>query len=110
KQSLIYTKPVSFLIFIIHKNLFESDQSEALHQFIHKYAHIVGIIQLPDTAFASKQHKKSIFMLQKRGEHTENVKEPLLAVLPSFNNTAGMEDILGKINQWFEQSFVYLSK
>lgn len=110
EQSLMYTKPGGFLIFIIPENLFESDQAENLHQFIHKYAHIVGIIQLPDTAFASKQHKKSVFILQKRGEHTENVKEPLLAVLPSFNNTAGMEDILEKINQWFEQSLPYLEK
>lgn len=110
EQSLMYTKPGGFLIFVIPENLFESDEAETLHQFIHKHAHIVGLIQLPDTAFASKKHKKSIFMLQKRGQHTENVKEPLLAVLPSFNNTAGMEDILTKVNQWFDQSLVHLIK
>lgn len=104
EQSLMYAKPGGYLIFIIPENLFETDQAETLHQFIHKYAHIIGVIQLPDTAFASKQHKKSIFILQKQGKHTKNMKEPLLAMLPSFNNTAAMEEILAKINQWFDES------
>src|SRR5690625_1372474 len=108
EQSLTYAKPSGYVIFIIPENLFESDQADALHAFIQKNAHIVGLIQLPETAFASKQHKKSIFILQKKGEHTKDLKEPLLAMLPSFNNTAGMEDILDQINQWFADTIPHL--
>lgn len=108
EQSLTYAKPSGYVIFIIPENLFESDQADALHAFIQKNAHIVGLIQLPETAFASKQHKKSIFILQKKGEHTKDLKEPLLAMLPSFNNTAGMEDILDQINQWFADTTLHL--
>lgn len=108
EQSLIYTKPGRFLIFIIPEFLFESNQSEALYSFIQKHAHIIGLIQLPDTAFASKEHKKSIFILQKRGANTADLKEPLLAQLPSFSNTVGMEDMLDQLNQWFASTDIHL--
>lgn len=108
EQSLTYTKPGGYIISIIPENLFESDQAEKLHAFIQKNAHIIGLIQLPETAFASKQHQKSIFILQKKSEQTKDLKEPLLAMLPSFNNTVGMEDILDQINQWFSQTDLHL--
>lgn len=103
EQSLTYTKEAGYLIFLIPEFLFNSDQADKLHQFIHTYAHIVGVIQLPETAFKSEKNKKSILILQKKGEQTENVQQPLLAQLPSFNNTAAMEDILDQINNWFEE-------
>lgn len=101
EQSLTYTKEGGFLIFIIPEFLFESDQAEQLHEFIQKHAHIVGVLQLPETTFKSKKNKKSIFILQKKGLKTKDIKQPLLAVLPSFNDTDAMEDILVKMNQWF---------
>src|SRR5690625_1654589 len=108
EQSLTYTKDGGFLIFIIPEFLFESEQADQLHAFIKKHAHIIGLLQLPDTAFTSKENKKSIFILRKKGEHTKDLKEPLLAMLPSFNNTAGMEDILDQINQWFADTTPHL--
>lgn len=108
EQSLMYTKPGGFLIFIIPEHLFESEQSEALYSFIQKHAHIIGLIQLPETAFASKQHRKSIFILQKKGPETTDLKEPLLAQLPSFKNTVGMEDMLDQINAWFANTDIHL--
>ncbi len=107
EQSLTYTKAGGYLIFIIPEGLFNSDQADQLHAFIQKHAHIVGLLQLPDTAFASKENKKSIFILQKKGEQTKDIRQPLLAVLPSFNNTKAMEDILLKINNWFQQEDIH---
>lgn len=108
EQSLTYTKPGGFLIFIIPEFLFESNQADALYTFIQKNAHIIGLIQLPETAFASKQHKKSIFILQKKGSNTSDLKEPLLAKLPSFKNTSGMADILDQMNDWFANTDIHL--
>ena len=107
EQSLNYTKEGGFLIFIIPEFLFESEQAEQLHAFLQKHAHIVGLLQLPDTAFTSKEHKKSIFILRKKGEYTQEVQQPLLAMLPSFKNTTAMEDILGQINKWFRQANLF---
>lgn len=101
EQSLLYTKEAGFLIFVIPEFLFDSDQSDRLRQFLYDHAHIVGIIRLPDTAFKSKQ-VKSILILQKKGEHTKTVKQPLLVQMPSFKNHHAMANILAQMNKWFD--------
>ncbi|MGX4669913.1 class I SAM-dependent methyltransferase [Cerasibacillus sp. JNUCC 74] len=102
EQSLNYTKPGGYLIFIIPEFLFTSDQAEQLRQFIHKYAHIVGVISLPDTVFQSEKHRRSILILQKKGQNTTAPNQPLLVKMPSFSNSSAMENILGQINNWFQ--------
>ena len=104
EQSINYTKDGGFLTLIIPETLFESDQSDKLHAFIHENAHIVGLLQLPETAFKSKHHAKSILILQKKGKDTHAPKQPLLVKLPSLKNTNAMEDILRQMNNWFSHN------
>lgn len=101
EQSMNYTKDGGYLLFVIPDFLFDSDQSDNLYAFIHEYAHIVGVIRLPESAFKSDKNVKSILILQKNGEGVTAPKQPLLANLPSFNNTEAMNDILAQINAWF---------
>lgn len=101
EQSMNYTKEGGYLLFLIPEFLFDSDQSEQLNTYIQQYAHIVGVLKLPDSAFKTKDQVKSIFILQKKGKDTKAPKQPLLAVLPSFKNTIAMEDILVQMNEWF---------
>ncbi|MGM8213599.1 class I SAM-dependent methyltransferase [Virgibacillus sp. W0430] len=105
EQSMIYTKESGYLLLLIPEFLFESDQSATLHSYLHKEAHIIGLFELPKSAFKSKQHKKSILILQKKGEQTKQPKQPLLVKLPSLKDTVAMENILSKINDWFSHSF-----
>lgn len=104
EQSLHYTKPSGFLIMLIPETLFSDEKSTALHTFFHKHAHIIGLIQLDEATFKAKQHRKSILILQKKGNVTNDVKQPLLAKLPSFKNTNAMQDIMVKINDWFKNA------
>lgn len=104
EQSLNYTKENGYLIFLIPEFLFESEQAEQLRVYLQGQAQIIGLLQLPETAFSSKGNRKSILILQKKGSETIEIKQPLLAVLPSFNETELMEDILVKINRWFEEA------
>lgn len=101
EQSVNYVKSAGYLIFIIPEFLFESDQADKLRAFLHEYAHIVGVLHLPETTFKSKNNAKSILILQKKGENTEAPKQPLLVKLPSLKNTKAMEDILTQMNTWF---------
>lgn len=103
EQGLIYTKPGGYLLFLIPEHLFTSNQAEKLQQFLNKHAHIIGVFQFSDTTFKDKEQRKSIFIIRKKGEHTKNVKQPLLVMLPSLKDTAKMENVLGKINAWFEE-------
>ncbi|SET45241.1 site-specific DNA-methyltransferase (adenine-specific) [Oceanobacillus limi] len=101
EQSLNYTAEGGHLIFVIPNFLFDSDQSDKLNKYLHNVAHVVGVLQLPESAFKSEKNVKSILILQKKGENTTAPKQPLLVKLPSLKNTKAMEDILGQMNSWF---------
>ena len=103
EQSMNYTKDGRYLIFIVPNNLFDSEQSEQLTSYIQKTSQIVGLLQLPNTAFANKENAKSILILQKKGEDFSPIKQPLLVMLPSFSEPKLMENIIVKINQWFKE-------
>lgn len=102
EQSLHYTKPGGYLILLVPEFLFDSDQSKQLHTYLQDQAHIIGVLRLPESAFSAKRNVKSILVLQKQGQDTEALKQPLLVDLPSLSNTKAMEDILGQINSWFK--------
>ncbi|RYG74923.1 class I SAM-dependent methyltransferase [Lentibacillus lipolyticus] len=104
EQSMNYTAPGGYLIFVIPEFLFDSDQSDKLHAYLQENAHIVGVLQLPETAFKSEKNRKSILILQKQGPETEAVKQPLLVQVPSFKDTKAMDDILAQMNAWFAEN------
>ncbi|MBS3682015.1 class I SAM-dependent methyltransferase [Ornithinibacillus massiliensis] len=102
EQSLNYTKHGGHLVLMVPNFIFESEGKDELHAFIQKHAHIVGVVQLPESAFKSKKNAKFILILQKKGKNTEGPKQPLLVQLPSLKNTSAMEDVLSKMNNWFK--------
>ncbi|WP_430784770.1 class I SAM-dependent methyltransferase [Virgibacillus flavescens] len=101
EQAVNYVQDGGYLVFIIPEFLFESDQADKLRAYLHDYAHIVGVLHLPESTFKSKNNAKSILLLQKKGLKTEAPKQPLLVKLPSLKNTKAMEDILSQMNSWF---------
>lgn len=60
EQSLHYTKPGGYLLFLIPNGLFETEQAEKLKAFLKKEAVIVGLLQLPDSLFKNKAHAKRV--------------------------------------------------
>ncbi|MDY0396976.1 class I SAM-dependent methyltransferase [Virgibacillus halophilus] len=101
EQSINYVKEAGYLIFVIPNFLFDSDQADKLRGYLLEHAHIIGLLQLPETAFKSKNNAKSILILQKKSEKSKEPKQPLLVNLPSFKNARAMEDIMNQINTWF---------
>src|SRR5699024_11076787 len=65
EQSMNYTKESGYLILLVPEFLFDSEQSDQLHPYLQKNAHIVGLLRLPESAFSSKRNIKSILILQK---------------------------------------------
>src|SRR5699024_10921615 len=102
EQSIYYTKPGGYAIFIVPHFLFTSDQSDQLHRYLQKYTEIVSVIQLPESAFVSKDQSKSILVVRKKGKNIKPLQQPMLVDMPAFSDTIAMEDILVKMNDWFE--------
>ncbi|GIO27831.1 class I SAM-dependent methyltransferase [Ornithinibacillus bavariensis] len=101
EQSMNYTKEGGYLVLLLPTFIFDGEGSDKLHRYLQKYTHIVGVLQLPESAFQSEKNAKCIVILQKKGKNTEGPKQPLLVQLPSLKNTRAMEDILNKMNNWF---------
>jgi len=104
EQALNYTKEAGYLIFVIPNSLFSSEQASKLQTLLIDSAHVVALLQLPDSIFRSEKQAKSLFVLQKKGGHAKAPKEALLAQLPSFKGVKATENIVGKMNQWFDQA------
>lgn len=104
EQSVSHTKPGGYLFFIIPNGLFESDQAQQLREFFQEEIIVQGVLQLPISMFANKNAAKSILVLQKKGEGIVAPKQALLANLPSISNVIEMDNILKKIDKWFQDN------
>ena len=104
EQSVSHTKPGGYLFFIIPNGLFESDQAQLLREFFQEEIIVQGVLQLPISMFANKNAAKSILILQKKGEGIVAPKQALLANLPSLSSVIEMDNILKKIDKWFQDN------
>ncbi|WP_419955909.1 class I SAM-dependent methyltransferase [Neobacillus niacini] len=104
EQSVRHTKPGGYLFFIIPNGLFESDQAPQLREFFKKEIIVQGVIQLPISMFKNKNAAKSILVLQKKGDGIEAPKQALLANLPNLSSVVEMDNILRKIDKWFQDN------
>jgi site-specific DNA-methyltransferase (adenine-specific) len=103
EQSIRYAKEGAYLFFLIPNSLFTTDQSGKLHELIKEETFIQGLLQLPLSLFKNEKAAKSIFILQKKGEHAKAPKKALLAELPRFSNKEAMQAMMHKIDQWFSE-------
>jgi site-specific DNA-methyltransferase (adenine-specific) len=59
-----------------------------------------GIIQLPDELFKSEHSRKSILLLQKKGETAQQAEKVLLVHLPSLKDPAQVTEFFKKFEDW----------
>jgi site-specific DNA-methyltransferase (adenine-specific) len=104
EQSVKHTKQGGYLFFIIPNGLFESDQAQQLREYFKEEIIVQGVLQLPISMFKNKNAAKSILVLQKKGEGIMAPKQALLANLPSLSSAVEMENILKKIDKWFQDN------
>ncbi|EDL65351.1 class I SAM-dependent methyltransferase [Bacillus sp. SG-1] len=104
EQSIKHTNPGGYLFFLVPNHLFESDEAKKLHAFFKDQVYIQGLLQLPMSLFKNEQSAKSILILQKKKADIKPPKEVLMANMPSLSNQKAMENMLGKLEQWFKEN------
>ncbi|SEM38260.1 site-specific DNA-methyltransferase (adenine-specific) [Mesobacillus persicus] len=104
EQSTNHTKDGGYLFFLIPNGMFESEQSVHLHEFIKEHVYIQGIVQLPLAMFKNKTAAKSILILQKKAPEVKPPKQALLVDLPKLSDGQAMNNILTRIDRWFEEN------
>ncbi|RDI44275.1 class I SAM-dependent methyltransferase [Falsibacillus pallidus] len=104
EQSVNHAKEGAYLFFLVPNGIFESEEAPKLREYIKDNVNIQGLVQLPMSLFKNEAAAKSIFVLQKKGEEIKAPKQGLMVKLPKLSNQKAMEDIFGKIDEWFEEN------
>jgi site-specific DNA-methyltransferase (adenine-specific) len=104
EQSMNYLKSGGYFIGLIPNHLFTSEQAPQLHEFIKETCNIQGLIQLPASSFKDERHQKSILILRKNAEDNKKLKQALLVDFPKLSNTKAVEEMMYRINKWFEEN------
>lgn len=97
EQAMNYVKEAGYGLFLVPSNLLESEQSAYFKKWMAEKVFLQGLIQLPDQLFQSEQSRKSILIVQNRGESAIQ-KEVFLAKLASLTD----EKVIAKFFKQFE--------
>ncbi len=101
-KHLSAVKPDGLMVYLIPFDFFNGNEAALLRKKITDVAHIIGLIELPESMFARKN--KSILILRKNGKNTY-VEEVLMAKLPSFTEIEQLRGSLIQIDMWFEKIY-----
>lgn len=100
EQSMSYVKENGFGFFLAPSNFLETEQSDALKKWIGSQVYLQGIIRLPDELFKNESARKSILILQQKGEQAKQVPEVLLAQLTSLKDPKYMTAFFQEFIAW----------
>lgn len=95
-----YVKPDGFGLFLVPSNFLEMEQGPLLQKWLKNEVLLQGIIQLPDELFKSEHSRKSILLLQKKGETAEQAEKVLLVHLPSLKDPTQVTEFFKKFEDW----------
>ncbi|RFU66219.1 class I SAM-dependent methyltransferase [Peribacillus glennii] len=103
EQSVNHVQDGGYLFFIVPNRLFLSEEAKKLNDYLKKYTHIQGMVQLPLSMFKTEAAAKSILILQKKKEGLHAPKNALLVNLPKLSDARATKSVMGKIDEWFKQ-------
>lgn len=102
EQAMKYVKEAGFGIFLMPSQFLESPQSDQFKKLLQEKVYLQGIIQLPDDLFRNEHSKKSIILLQNRGQGAKQVSEVLLARLQTLKQPEKIAEFFKEFAQWKE--------
>lgn len=104
EQSMNYLKESGFGLFLLPSNAFNDEKIAVLVNCLKEVGYIQGIIQLPREIFANEASRKSVFVIQKKGEDARQVEEVLFINAPDFKDMDAMKSFLGEITKWKKEN------
>lgn len=100
EQAMNYVKDSRFGLFLVPSNFLESEQAPELKKWLKEKVYLQGIIQLPEEMFLNEASRKSIILLQKKGEGAEQVPQVLLANLATLKDPQKVAEFFKQFEAW----------
>lgn len=104
EQAMKYVVSGGFGIFLLPSNFLETEQSIELKKWLGTTVYLQGIIQLPDELFKNSHSRKSIVILQNKGEEIKQAPEVLLAQLTTLKDPNKIVTFFKEFEQWKQEN------
>ena len=104
EQSMNYLKDGGYGFFLLPSNAFSDEKFSVLANYLKEVGYMQAVIQLPREIFANENSRKSVFVVQKKGDHADQVSEVLFSNAPDFKNLDAMKSFLGEITKWKQEN------
>lgn len=100
EQAMNYLTEGGYGFFLLPSNIFNDEKVSVLVNYLQEVGYIQGIIQLPQEIFANEESRKSVFVVQKKGNGAAQVGEVLMSNAPDFKDFDAMKLFLNEIKEW----------
>ena len=104
EQAMSHLQPGGWGVFLVPTNIFQSQESQGLLQWMSSEAYLQGLLNLPTNLFLDEKSRKSVVVLQKRGGQAKQAGKVLLGEFPSFEDTRAFEAFTAQIDEWVGQN------
>lgn len=102
EQGFKYLKENGYAFYLLPSNVFESEEVKTLLKYVHAVGHVQAIVHMPLEWFSSSQARKSLFIVQKKGDKSKQVSEVLVSTVPSLKDQSAFKDFIVDIKKWKE--------
>lgn len=100
EQGFKYLKESGYAFYLLPTNVFESEEVKTLLKFVHSVGHVQAIIHMPLEWFSSVKSRKSLFIVQKKGEDSKQVDEVLVSDVPNIKDQEAFRSFIINIKKW----------
>ena len=100
EQAMNYLTEGGYGFFLLPSNIFNDEKVSVLVNYLQEVGYMQGVIQLPREIFANENSRKSVFVVQKKGNGAAQIGEVLMSSAPDFKDFDAMKTFLGEISEW----------
>jgi len=100
--------PNGYFIFMVDNLFFEALNVKEFVKEINKQWYLFGMMILPKDIF--KTQEKTIIILQDKGDRFIQPDSFMMAEIPGFKDANALNQVIGKLNQWFKKTRYYQYK
>jgi site-specific DNA-methyltransferase (adenine-specific) len=98
EQAMHQVRPGGLGLFLVPVNALEN--KELLAYFADDAVHFQGMVQLPDKLFTDAKQAKSILMLQKAGDDSQQASPAMIGLAPEMRDLDGIRDFVKRLQKW----------
>ncbi|MBA1394955.1 class I SAM-dependent methyltransferase, partial [Lactobacillus sp. XV13L] len=88
EQAMKNVRPGGIGIFIVPAQIFQTNQAKTLAHWLVSSVYLQAVLSLPQTLFASEAATKSLIVLQRHGQTSQQTPQVLMGEIPDLGNTS----------------------